>query len=99
MGFNDIKDKGKDALLRELCSGSEPGSQIFEQLKAALTVQCANDLQTAIEHLRISNESIADSNEQLSRKILILNIVLVAATVVGALAAFFQTYSVLWATK
>lgn len=99
MAYSDVKDKEKDELLKDLCGGSEPSSPIFEQLRAAITVQCAKDLQAAIKELRISNEHIAASNEQLSRKIFILNVVLVIATVVGTVAALLQAYSVLMPTK
>jgi hypothetical protein len=99
MAYSDVKDKDKDELLRDLCGGSEPSSQIFEQLKSALAVQCVTDLQIAIKDLRISNEHIAASNDQLSRKIFALNVVLVIATVVGTVAALFQAYSVLMTTK
>jgi len=74
-----IEGKDKKQLLSGLLDVAEVGSRLHEQVKAGILVRCTEDLE------RVISEASRESS-RLGRKIFWLNVVLSAATVVGAIA-------------
>lgn len=87
------KNKTKEQLLEEIRGGSEPGSKAFEQIREAIKVQCASDIEGAFSKLTLSIERSSAASESLTSKVLWLDILLTIATVAMAITAvltFFQ---------
>lgn len=87
-----IRDKDKNQILEELYGTAEPGSTVHEQQKMGIIVRCTEDLEKAMDALRHSAEQNAKSSESLGRKVFWLNIVVGAATIVGAIATAYQAF-------
>lgn len=85
-----VEGKTKNEILAELALSALPGSIIHEQQKAAITVRCTEDIETAFSALTSQLAKNSDSNDRLSEKVFWLNVVITIATVVGALAAVAQ---------
>jgi len=78
MNDNYIKGKNKEDLLKDLYGTSQPGSVVHEQQKMAIFVRCTEDLEKAIHELK--------------KKINFLDVALVIATCVGAIATALMAY-------
>lgn len=76
----------KNALLESLLSTAEPGSVVHEAQKSAITVRCTEDIEHAIGQLRSSVDANSAAASKLGGRVLWLNAVLAAATVVMAIA-------------
>ena len=85
-----VEGKTKNEILAALATTAEPGSMIHEQQKAAITVRCAEDIESALSDLTAQLARNSESNDSLSVKVFWLNVVITIATVVGALAAVAQ---------
>lgn len=85
-----VEGKTKNEILASLGSTGAPGSMIHEQLKAAITVRCTEDIETAFTALTDQLAKNSDSNDRLAAKVFWLNVIITIATVVGALAAVTQ---------
>ncbi len=59
---------------------------MHEQQKAAITVRCAEDIETSLKFLEDQLEKNAESSDKVGNKIFWLNVVLAIATLVGAIA-------------
>lgn len=67
-----IEGKSKEQLLKDIGKISQVGSPVYEQMKLAITVKCTQDLEKSILELK--------------RKINFLDIMLIVASVIGAIA-------------
>lgn len=85
-----VEGKTKNEILTDLALTAQPGSVIHEQQKAAITVRCTEDIETAFSALTSQLAKNSDSNDRLAEKVFWLNVVITIATVVGALAAVAQ---------
>lgn len=85
-----VEGKTKNEILAELALTAQPGSIIHEQQKAAITVRCTEDIETAFSALTAQLAKNSDSNDRLAEKVFWLNVVITLATVVGAAAAVAQ---------
>ena len=85
-----VEGKTKNEILAELALTAQPGSIIHEQQKAAITVRCTEDIETAFSALTAQLAKNSDSNDRLAEKVFWLNVVITLATVVGAAAAVTQ---------
>lgn len=81
-----VKDKDKNQILDELKDTAQVGSQVHEQQKAALTVRCTEDIEASLSVLKKQLKENAESSDRLGAKVFWLNVVLAAATLVGAIA-------------
>jgi len=81
-----IKDKTKEEILADLKGTAEPGSVVHEQQKMAIIVRCTQDLEKSLKNLEESQIKSSDSMNKLSNRLFWLEIILVAATIVGAIA-------------
>lgn len=80
-----VKDKSKEQILDEMYSTAQPGTIVHEQQKAAILVRCTQDLEKAFR-------DASNSANSLSEKIFFLNIILVIATIIGAVATAAIAY-------
>ena len=78
-----VEGKDKNQILKEMYTTAQPGSVVHEQQKAAIMVRCTEDLEKAIITLK--------------NRITILDIVLAAATIVGALATMLMALKMIYA--
>lgn len=81
-----IRDKTVEQLLADMLGTAQPLSPVHEQQKAAVFARSIADLASAIR------EDTA-ATDRLERRIFWLEVVLVAATVVGAAAALVSAIS------
>jgi hypothetical protein len=86
-----ILNKSKSEILSMIGHAAEPGTRLHEQLVAAITVRCTEDLEQSLKSLENSQIRSSESTERLSRRVFWLNVILTAATVIGALATVVQT--------
>ena len=86
------KGKNKEELLDQIRGGCEPGSKAFEQIRAAITVACAADIETVLARLQSAVEESSKASESLGRKVFWLNVVLTAATVVIAVGTCVMAF-------
>lgn len=91
--IHDVGKKTKEELIEEFSRITSHNTLDGEQYTAAIMVKSAADIQLStneirqsVDNFRKSAENIGKSSDQLSRKLLWLNIILTAATVVGAVA-------------
>jgi len=87
----DYKSTPKEQMLKDLYAGS-PGAPIHEEIKMAIVMRCAEDLQRALASLEASMNENAKSSESLATKVYWLNWVLAGATVLGTLLAVYQIF-------
>jgi hypothetical protein len=92
MSDSIIKDKSKTEILAMVGNAAQPGSRLHEQLLAAVTVRCTEDLERALKSLEDSQTRSSASTEQLARRVFWLNVIITIATVVGALATLAQAF-------
>ena len=85
-----VEGKTKNEILAELALTAQPGSIIHEQQKAAITVRCTEDIESAFSALASQLAKNSNSNDRLSGKVFWLNVLIAIATVVGALATVAQ---------
>lgn len=69
-----------------------PGGAAFEQSKAILEHQNAEALVSAIDKLDVTVKQASASSDRLGRRVLWLNVVIAAATVVGGIATAVHAY-------
>jgi hypothetical protein len=81
-----LEGKRKEELL-ELFTGVQPGSILYGQYQAVLAVRAVEDLERVGESLRDAITEAAAASNRLGNRVFWLNVILTAATVVGALAA------------
>jgi len=86
------KGKDKNEILAELMEAGVPGSINLEQQKMGIVVRSVEDIESALKNLEESMNKNAASSESLARKVFWLNVVLAAATVVGALLGLYQFF-------
>jgi hypothetical protein len=77
MKYEFIAGKSTDDLLKLLYTHAGPHSPDWEQLRMAIFVRCAEDLERSIR-------DFTASNDKLSGRLFCLNIILGVFTVVGA---------------
>lgn len=77
-----------DEELLKAIGASHAGSNAppFERAKAELDLKCSNNIVASLTELNNSIKQNSISNETVARKIFWLNIALIAATAVGAVA-------------
>jgi Mg2+/citrate symporter len=80
-----VRDRDKNEILAALGDEAQPGSQVHEQQKMAITVRCTEDIEKAIAGLSATLKENADSNDKLSRKVFWLNVILTIATVAASI--------------
>ena len=83
---NYIKDKTKEEILADLYGTAKPSSTVHEQQKMAIIVRCTQDLEESLKNLEESMIKSSESTNKLSNRLFWLEILLVAATIVGAIA-------------
>jgi len=87
-----VKGKDKNEILDELGDAGVPGSINHEQQKMGIIVRSVEDIESALKSLEESMNKNAASSESLARKVFWLNVVLTAATVVGAFLGLYQLF-------
>jgi len=87
-----VKGKDKNEILDELGDAGVPGSINHEQQKMGIIVRSVEDIEGALKSLEDSMNKNAASSESLARKVFWLNVVLTAATVVGAFLGLYQLF-------
>ena len=85
-----IRGKDKRQLVNELLGTAQPGSPVHEQQKMAIIVAAVEDLERALASLETSMNRNAESADRLAQKVFWLNVILTAATVVGAVGAVWS---------
>jgi hypothetical protein len=80
-----IQGKSKNDLLRGLNADSWTNSPIYEQQRMAIFVRCTEDLEIAVQNF-------TDTNNKLSKQILILNVIFGVFTMVGAFLGAYQIF-------
>jgi hypothetical protein len=81
-----VSGKDKNEILEALNGTAHVGSTVHEQQKAAITVRCTEDLESAFENLEEQLKANSESSDSVGRKIFWLNVILASATVVAAIA-------------
>jgi hypothetical protein len=81
-----IKNKTKEEILADLKGTAEPSSVVHEQQKMAIIVRCTQDLEKSLKSLEESQIKSSESTNKLSNRLVWLEITLVVATIVGAIA-------------
>lgn len=81
-----IKNKTKEEILADLKGTAEPGSIVYEQQKMAIIVRCVQDLEKSLKSLEESIIKSSESTNNLSNRLFWLEVFLVIATIVGAIA-------------
>ncbi len=91
--INNVNEKTKEQLLEEFSKHTSHNTLEGEQYSAAIIVKSAADMESsakeikqAVDEFKGAVEQIGSSSDQLSKKLLWLNIVLTAATAIGAIA-------------
>ena len=84
MGY--VEGKSKEQILSEIQGTAKPGSVVHELQKAAIIVRCTQDLEIKLGELTASINLASKQSEELNRKLLWLNVILVSATGIGAIA-------------
>jgi len=83
---NDYYIKGnKTEILQHMLTGPDPTSRAHEQMKMAIFVRCTEDLERVIK-------DFTDSSNKLSNRILWLNNIFGAFTVIGAVFTIWQIF-------
>jgi porphobilinogen deaminase len=88
-----LAGKTRQELLEFLCGGLEPGSVLHLQGQSALTVQIVEDAEKAVASLESAIREATTASESLGRRVFWLNVVLAAATAVGAFAALWTAFA------
>jgi len=79
--------RSPDELLKEIgAMNAGSNAPTFEKAKAELDLLCATNVVNSINDLNSSIKQNSISNESISKKLFWLNIALIAATAVGAVA-------------
>ena len=86
-----IEKKSKNQLVEELSKLGYPSLE-QEKQKMAIFVQCTEDLEKSLQSLEDSMNSNANSSNNLANKVMWLNIILTAATVIGTLLAVYKLF-------
>ena len=81
-----VSGKDKNEILEALNGTAQVGSTVHEQQKAAITVRCTEDLESAFQNLEEQLKANSESSDSVGRKIFWLNVILASATVVAAIA-------------
>jgi hypothetical protein len=81
---NYVDGKTKREILDSMTDIAMVGSQVHEQQKAAILVCCTEDMEKSIQNMEIAMAQSSNSNLVLAKKVFWLNVVLTAATVLGA---------------
>ena len=81
-----IENKDKNQILESLMDTAQVGSQVHEQLKAAINVRCTEDIEFSLKSLENQIKENAESSTRLAKRVFWLNVVLAVATFVGAVA-------------
>ncbi len=82
---------GKRELLENMNrEGAQPGGVTYAKRQMELIVACVEDVENAVLKLDGSIKRSSDLSDQLGRKLFWLNVILTAATVLGAVATFVQ---------
>ncbi len=89
-GDEYIKGKDKNELLADLIDTAHVGSQVHEQQKTAIMVRCTEDLESALKNLKYSIIESSKVSNVLSKRVVWLNIILTAATIIGAFATVWM---------
>ena len=79
-----VEGRNKNELLNSLLKDSV-GVPIFEQQRMGIIVRCTEDLEAVIKRHQ-------ESNDRLSNRILWLNIILGAFTIIGTCIAIYQFF-------
>jgi len=87
-----VKNKSKNEILEALVGTGEPGSFVHEQQKMGIIVRSVEDIEEALKSLEKSMNKNAESSSQLATKVFWLNVVLAAATVIGAIFAGYELF-------
>ena len=61
----------------------------YEEAKAELMAKCSNEISVAVNILNKSIQKSTESQDQLSKRIFWLNVILTIATTIGAIATVF----------
>lgn len=77
----------KEEILELVGGGVEPGSVLFGQYQAALAVRAVEDLERVGASLVGAITEAAAASDRLGQRVFWLNVILTAATLVGAVAA------------
>jgi phage-related baseplate assembly protein len=88
-----VANKNRFELLELLCSGIEPNSVLHLQAESALHVRTAADAEQMVASLEQAIRDATASSNRLGRGLFWLNVVLAAATVVGAFAALWSAFN------
>ena len=86
-----IESKSKNQLVEELLQKTYPARE-FEHQKMAIFVRCTEDLEKSLKSLEDSMNSNANSSNNLANKVMLLNIILTAATVIGTILTIYMYF-------
>jgi len=92
--MNNVDKKSKEDLLKEFLAVSSHNTLRGEQYAAAIMVKSVSDIQGSISEFNRTVKSIGESSDALSNKLFWLNLILVAATILGAIATFKSAFLV-----
>jgi hypothetical protein len=81
-----VKDKNKNQILDEMEDTALVGSLIHEQQRAAISVRCTEDIETALAKVETQLKLNSESSDRVGNKLFWLNVVLASATIVAAVA-------------
>lgn len=87
-----VKRKGKNEILAEVMESGVPDSINHEQQKMGIIVRSVEGIEGALKSLEESMNKNAASSESLARKVSWLNVILTAATVVGAFLGLYYLF-------
>lgn len=82
----------KNRLAAESDQVGQSGSRTLEKRKLEVLVACTEDIERAVSKLEQSMTRNAESSQKLATRVAWLNVVLTAATVVGAAAAAMSLF-------
>jgi hypothetical protein len=80
-----VKGRDKNQLLADLNGTAMKNTEIFEQIKSGIIVRCTEDIEKELSKLDKTIDNNAKSNDNLSKRIFALNIILTIATVAGVI--------------
>jgi hypothetical protein len=91
-----VTGKTKNQLLNDVLGTGAPGTAVNEQIKMGVFVRCTEDIEKVLSSLNTTVDSLqqtvkesADSNNKLASKVLWLNRILTAATVIYTAATIY----------
>jgi hypothetical protein len=92
MEDNPYMKGDKNQILNNMLHGPDPGSRAYEQMRMGIFVRCTEDIEKVINSSTDAIKDFTNSNNRLSKQILILNVIFGIFTIVGTILGGYQLF-------